>query len=203
MKSRLIALLAVALAIPQAAQAHLVVSGMGPVYDGISHFGLSPEDFLPVIAFGFFAGFCGKAQARWSLFALISSWIAGGCAAMEGAALAPLSASIATAAIFLAVGGLLSFNRPLPPAWCAGIAALLGALRGLGDLSGVSAGFAHFLALTGMAASVFVVFALAVSITLPLQRLWMIVAARVGGSWLAALGLLLVGWIVRYGPVIH
>ncbi len=90
-KSRLIALLAVALAIPQAAQAHLVVSGMGPVYDGISHFGLSPEDFLPVIAFGFFAGFCGKAQARWSLFALVSSWIVGGCAAMEGVALVPLA----------------------------------------------------------------------------------------------------------------
>jgi hypothetical protein len=30
-----------------------------------------------------------------------------------------------------------------------------------------------------------------------------IVAARVGGSWLAALGLLLAGWILRYGAFIR
>jgi hypothetical protein len=53
--------------------------------------------------------------------------------------------------------------------------------------------------LLGMTASVFAVFAIAASLTIPLKRLWIIVAARVGGSWIAALGLLLVGWIVRYG----
>ncbi len=203
MKGRLTALVVTALVLPQAAEAHLVVSGMGPLYDGISHFGLSPEDFLPVIAFGLFAGLCGKAQARWSLLAFVPSWIAGGVAAMAGVALAPMSISIVTAAIFLIVGGLLALNRALPPAWSAGVAALLGALRGLADLSGIAASAAHGLALAGMALGGFVLFALAVSITLPLQRLWMIVAARVGGSWLAALGLLLVGWVVRYGPVIH
>jgi hypothetical protein len=30
----------------------------------------------------------------------------------------------------------------------------------------------------------------------------MIVAARVSGSWLAALGLLLAGWILRFGAVV-
>jgi urease accessory protein len=53
--------------------------------------------------------------------------------------------------------------------------------------------------LLGMVFGVFVVFALAASITLPLTRLWMIIAVRVSGSWLAALGLLLAGWVWRYG----
>ena len=50
-----------------------------------------------------------------------------------------------------------------------------------------------------MVASVFVVFAVAASITLPLTRAWMVVAVRVSGSWLAASGLLLAGWVLRYG----
>ena len=49
---------------PQAADAHLVVSGMGPIYDGISHFGLSPEDFLPVATLALFAGLKGPRQSR-------------------------------------------------------------------------------------------------------------------------------------------
>jgi hypothetical protein len=31
----------------------------------------------------------------------------------------------------------------------------------------------------------------------------MIVAARVGGSWLAALGLLFAGWLLRYGAQVQ
>ena len=50
-RGRLIfAVLALATAGPGVAQAHLVASGMGPIYDGITHFGLSPEDYLSVIA---------------------------------------------------------------------------------------------------------------------------------------------------------
>ena len=55
------------------------------------------------------------------------------------------------------------------------------------------------LTLVGMCAAVFTLVALAASITLPLRQFWMIVAARVTGSWLAATGLLLAGWIIRYG----
>ena len=36
--------------LPAPAHAHLVTTGLGPLYDGISHLFLSFEDFLPVIA---------------------------------------------------------------------------------------------------------------------------------------------------------
>jgi hypothetical protein len=55
----------------------------------------------------------------------------------------------------------------------------------------------------GMAGTAAVLFALAASVTLPLSRLWMIVAARVAGSWVAAAGLLLAGWLLRYGAQVQ
>jgi hypothetical protein len=184
---------------PASAEAHLVSSGMGPLYDGISHFGLSPEDFLPVIALAFFAGLRGPALARLALAILPPAWLAGGLLALSGLALPILALPIATALLFLLIGGLLATDAKIPPPIGAGVAACLGLIRGAGDLAGVAMSGAHILTLFGMVASVFVVFALAASVTLPLQRLWMIVAARVSGSWLAALGLLFAGWILRYG----
>ena len=184
---------------PASASAHLMATGMGPVFDGISHFGLSPEDFLPVIALGFFAGLRGPAHSRMSLGAVTLARFAGGLAAMSGFALPDLALSSLTAALFMLIGILLAANIGLPAALCAFLGASLGLVRGMADLSGVEESITHALSLLGMTASVFAVFAIAASLTIPLKRLWIIVAARVGGSWIAALGLLLVGWIVRYG----
>jgi hypothetical protein len=186
-------------ALPAAAQAHLVVTGMGPIYDGITHFGLSPEDLIPVAALALYAGLRGPATARLLLAVLPLAWLAGGAVALGGISAPATALSVATAGAFLAIGGLLAANLRLPPAASAVAAAGLGLMRGFVDLSGAAFSGGHLLTLAGMCASVFVVFALAASLTLPLQRFWMIVAARVGGSWLAALGLLLAGWVWRYG----
>ncbi|MGZ3401989.1 MAG: HupE/UreJ family protein [Phenylobacterium sp.] len=185
--------------IPAVAQAHLVVTGMGPIYDGIDHFGLSPEDSIPVVALAFFAGLRGPGTARLLLAVLPVAWIAGGVIALAGATAPATVLSIAAAAAFLTIGGLLAANAPLPPAASAVVAAAVGLTRGFADLSGTPLSGGHLLTLAGMAASVFVAFALAASLTLPLKRFWMVVAVRVGGSWLAALGLLLAGWVWRYG----
>ena len=185
--------------VPSLAQAHLVATGIGPLYDGITHFGLSPEDYLPVIALAFLAGLRGPSTSRVLLAALPLAWFAGGLAAMAGAAPPAEAVSIATAVLFLAIGGALAANVQAPPITFVAGAVCLGLLRGLADLSGAGGTAPHLATLLGMVASVFVVVALAVSITLPLTRLWMIVAVRVSGSWLAAAGLLLAGWVWRYG----
>ena len=127
------------------------------------------------------------------------AWIAGGSLAMGGVSLPAVVLPAVTAALFLAIGGLLAANAQLVPRLTAIAAATLGAVRGLADLAGVGPSLPHTGALLGMAGCVFALFALAASLTLPLKRLWMIVAVRVGGSWLAATGLLLAGWIWRYG----
>ncbi|MBS0361709.1 MAG: HupE/UreJ family protein [Proteobacteria bacterium] len=196
---RLLALTALAAALPGVASAHLNASGMGPIYDGIVHFGLSPEDSLPVVALGLYAGLRGPAASRLILAVLPLAWIAGGGLAMAGVDLPAVALSAATAALFLGLGGLLAANADLTPRLIAGAAVALGLVRGLADLAGVEPSLPHAGALLGMSACVFALFAVAASLTLPLKRLWMIVAVRVGGSWLAATGLLLAGWLWRYG----
>jgi hypothetical protein len=188
------------LLVPQVAQAHLMVTGMGPVYDGISHFGLSPEDSLPVVALAFYAGLRGPLPSRLVMAALPMAWFVGGlAAAMSGAILPHVLLPAVTAVILLGIGGLLASNLDLPPAACPALAVVLGLARGAADLEGVAATGNSILMLLGIATSVLVVFALAASVTLPLRRFWMIIAARVTGSWIAAVGLLLAGWILRYG----
>jgi hydrogenase/urease accessory protein HupE len=184
---------------PAAAHAHLVNTGMGPLYDGIDHFGLSPEDYLPVVALAFFAGLRGAAHSRLALAAVTACWIMGGVAALSGVKLPSIASSSLTAALLLSVGALLASDRDCPAVLCAAVAAALGLVRGSADMAGASANLADTVTLIGMAASAFAVFALAASITLPLTRFWMIASVRVGGSWIAALGLLLAGWIWRYG----
>ena len=49
---------------PSDAAAHLVTTGMGPVYDGIGHLLLTPEDLVPVLALALYAGLRGAADGR-------------------------------------------------------------------------------------------------------------------------------------------
>lgn len=200
---RLVALGVLLAAAPACAQAHLVVTGMGPIYDGVSHFGLSPEDSIPVVALALFAGLRGPATARLLLAVLPGAWLLGGLVGLGGVAVPAVALSWATAVAFLLIGGLLAANAQPPRSVSALVAAGLGLLRGGADLLGTSPSAPHLLTLAGMAFSVLVVFAIAASLTLPLKRFWMIIAVRVGGSWLAALGLLLAGWVWRYGARIN
>jgi urease accessory protein len=188
---------------PASAQAHLVATGMGPLYDGVSHFALTPEDNLPVTALGFFAGLRGPAHARLLSWMVPVAWFAGGLLAMMAATPPELTLSAATAVLFLLVGALLAANLELSIAACTSVGVVLALARGMADLAEVRESSAHVLTLFGMCATLFVTIAISASMTLPLKRLWIIVVARVCGSWLAALGLLLAGWILRYGAMIH
>ena len=58
--------------------AHLVTTGLGPVYDGISHVFMSPDDLVPILALSLLAGLNGPAAGRSALFALTGAWLAGG-----------------------------------------------------------------------------------------------------------------------------
>ena len=57
------------------AQAHLVDTGLGPVYDGIAHFALTPEDLLPALALAVLAGLRGADSARRVVFVLPLAWL--------------------------------------------------------------------------------------------------------------------------------
>jgi urease accessory protein len=77
-KSRLLMVLITLMVLilcPLRAEAHLNSTGLGPVYEGLAHFGLSPEDVIPVLALAMHAGLRGAAYGRRALFTLPAAWL--------------------------------------------------------------------------------------------------------------------------------
>ncbi len=182
---------------PIPASAHLVSTGLGPVYDGISHFALTPEEVLPMAALALFAGLRGPAHARRVLFVLPVVWLTACLAAIAPSAECP---PILSGLALLALGTLLATDAKVSPCVTAVIAIMLGIALGsfYGTPSGTDA--RGLLGAVGAAGLAFVLLALLSSVSLPLRRTSARIAVRVAGSWTAALGLLLVGWWVHGRP---
>ena len=180
---------------PRSAEAHLVSTGLGPLYDGISHVLVSPDDLLPVLALGLLAGLNGAAAGRRALFALPAAWLIGGSAGVILDS-AWLPASIAAASC-LVLGLLSALDRRLSPALVTALAISVGLLHGF--LNGVAIGEdqREALGLIGIASATFVLVALTAAPVTCIRVAWARVACRVAGSWIAAVGLLMVGWSIR------
>jgi len=190
--SRLLTLVAVFLPLPAAA--HMPSSGLGPVYDGIFHLLLSPEDLIPLIALALLCGQRGAPFARRALWVVPLAWFAGGLTGMfapstHGAALSAVS--------FLLLGGLVALNAQVPLALLTTLAALFGLFHGYLNGTGLHRFADGAYVLLGLAAAVCVIVAVFASLVIPLRRPWARIAVRVAGSWIAASGLLLLGWALR------
>lgn len=181
--------------LPTPAHAHLVTTGLGPLYDGISHLFLSFEDLLPVVALALLAGLNGPRTGRRALFVVPVAWLLGGLAGFRVGG--PLVPGTAAAASFLVLGGLTAADRRLPPVAVTALAAALGLLHGWLNGAGIAAAGREALGLVGIAGAVFVVVALLAALVVGLRPAWTRIAVRVAGSWIAAIGLLLLGWGLR------
>ena len=188
---------AAALLAPRA-EAHLVTTGLGPVYDGIGHFCLSPEDVLPAIALALLAGERGSRAGRRALFLLPLAWVGGGLASLA-TQLPELSGEAAAALSFLLLGVLVAIDGRLPSGTVAALAVGLGGVHGFyNGLAMRAAGTgAATLQLTGIGVVLFVLVALVAAWVVSLRRAWGRILVRVAGSWIAAMGLLLLGWTFR------
>jgi hydrogenase/urease accessory protein HupE len=189
-------LTAAALALlPTASYAHLVNTGLGPFYDGVSHFALTPEDFLVALALSLLAGQRGAQAGRWALFALPAAWLAGG---LSGLALPTAAAATALSTLsFLALGALVAAEARLPPVWIAGLATVVGALHGYLNGSAMSQARLGSLGVLGIVLTLFATVALAAAMVVAIRRPAARIAIRVAGSWIAAIGLLQLGWSLR------
>jgi urease accessory protein len=188
--------LVITLIVAPSAQAHLMNTGLGPFYDGLAHLFVTPEDLLPVIALGFLAGLRGPRFGRAVLFALPVAWLVGSAA---GLLLAPqVTLPVAETIVTIALGALLAADCPLPLAIVSGLAILLGLLHG--SLNGselpktTSSGQ---ISAAGVAVALFVVVSLLAGQAASVRVPWARVAVRVAGSWIVAIGLLMLGWAMR------
>jgi urease accessory protein len=193
------ALLALLL-LPGRAEAHLISTGMGPVYDGIGHFFLSPEDILPAILVSLMAGQRGPRPGRWTLVFLPGAWVVAGLVGLHCGSLVmsqpKLSAMIA--ATFFIPGVLVASDLRLPEAVVAAVVIALGLVHGFFDgMTSIQEGLSvhdGVLAFIGVAVVLFVIATLATAGVISLRWYWTRIAVRVAGSWMAAIGFLLFGW---------
>ena len=194
MHARAVAMLAIALGCGPA-DAHLDSTGMGPLYDGLMHFLTSPEDWVPALALALLAGLRGVPFGRRVMFTLPAAWLLGSLFGLSAATASPgmLGASF----WFLALGGLVVFDARLSLRAMTALCAMLGLVHGYLNGAGMGLSASAVAASIGLASAVFVLVVLVAAFIARLRTHWARIAVRVAGSWIAASGLLMLGWSVR------
>lgn len=178
---------------PDIAAAHLVTTGMGPVYDGIGHLLLTPEDLVPAMAVALYAGLRGKAPGRRTLFFFPLAWLAGGFTGLmiTGTPTFPLPVLS-----FLLLGGLVAADLSLPDNIVSILVIAVGITHGFYNGTAMEGG-PGVSGLLGIAATLFILVAISSAFVVSLQAAWTRLAVRVAGSWIAAVGLLMIGWLAK------
>jgi len=179
------------------AHAHLMTTGLGPFYDGLAHLFVTPEDLLPVIALSLLAGLRGPGFGRTVLLTLPLACLAGNLASLL--VTAQVALPLVGAALTIVLGALVAADLPLPLAALTGFAIFLGLFSGGVSGSEMARDQALGLGGIGAATAVFVVVAIIAGNTTVLKAQWARIAVRIGGSWIAASGLLMLGWALRKG----
>jgi hydrogenase/urease accessory protein HupE len=99
---------------------------------------------------------------------------------------------------FLLLGGLVAADARLSLLSMTALGALLGLVHGYFNGAGIpEQSSSPLIAVVGIVAAVFVLIALAAAFAIRLQTHWARIAVRVVGSWIAASGLLMLGWAVH------
>ena len=174
--------------------AHLVNTGFGPFYDGITHLGMTPEDILPVLAFAALAGLGGAACGRVVLGVLPAAWLLGGVLGLQQEA--ELAMPVATTLSFLIPGALVAADLAIGRLVIGCLAAGMGLFHGFLNGTAMASG-GGVMGLLGIAVAVFVAVTLLSAFVVSLQSAWARIVVRVSGSWIAAIGLLMLGWSLR------
>jgi len=178
---------------PSVAAAHLVTTGMGPVYDGIGHLLLTPEDLVPALAVALYAGLRGRVPGRRALFLFPLAWLLGG---FSGFSVSSMPAFPLPAISFLLLGILIAADLRVPDNVFTVIAIAVGIMHGFFNGIALKMGPAG-LGLLGIMAALFVLLAIVSAFVLSLKPPWTRIVVRVAGSWVAAMGLLMIGWFFR------
>ena len=185
----------VLISVPSVALAHLVNSGLGPFYDGAMHLALSPGDLLGLVAATLLAGLHGVRAGRLTVIAMPISWFVAGLVGLY----LPLTIDLQWLAVisFVLLGALVAVDKKLPAAAVASLAGLYGALHGLLNGSALGVIGAGLTSLFGVVVTVLVISLIVSSAVVSIRSAWARIAVRVAGSWVAAVGMLMLGWLAQ------
>lgn len=181
--------------VPPSAEAHLVTTGLGPFYDGAMHLLLSPGDLLGLLAAALLAGLRGTRAGRLTILVLPSVWYLSGLIGLN----LPFALDLPWLSVlsFVILGAMVALDPKLPEIVVALLAGIYGTLHGL--LNGAALGVIGVgpLSLLGIVATVLVIALLVSAAVVSLRAAWTRIAVRVVGSWVAAIGMLMFGWLAR------
>jgi len=177
------------------AHAHLINSGFGPFYDGLAHPFLVADDLLPVIALALLAGLRGARCGRRVAFALPLAWFAGMVAARM--VQVPSEPKWLTGVVTIILGALVAADLPLPVTAVTSLAAVAGTAHGFGNGRELATLNGGLLAMAGIVCVLFVVVSIITGQVAALRSSRARIVVRVAGSWIAAIGLLMLGWALR------
>jgi urease accessory protein len=179
-----------------AAEAHLVNTDLGPFYGGLVHPLTALEHLLPLMALGLLAGQQGATTARRVLVALPLALAGGAWLSYPRPTWTGIQALNLLS--LLVLGLLVAVNWHLPTGMTEGLSLVFGVTHGAANgAAAVAAGVSRDLFVAGLLTAGVVLATLVPALVVSLRAAWGQVAVRVAGSWIAAVGLLMVSFALR------
>ncbi len=176
------------------AQAHLVDTRLGDFYGGMLHPLTAFEEILPWLALAILAAFQGPKRARWLLAVFPLGLLAGGILSL----VLPNPPFIpAVSVALIAITGLAvaaAVNVPLPV--LIGLAAVMGLVHGYQNGRDMTVTTDQLLFVSGVTAIGYAVVTMATAGAIAFLKGaggWRAIALRASGSWVAAVGILVLG----------
>lgn len=184
---------------PAAATAHDLSDRYGPLLGALLHPLMALDHALALLAVGLIAGQQRRSDARLTLAALLVALLAGVAGGMLGAV--PETAGATLGRINLVsvplLGALVALGLALPPAVAVPIATLVGLSHGGENGLDIGAHSASFAAVLGVGLAGTVAALPPAMLVSRLPSGWPRVAVRVAGSWIAAIGLIMLALALR------
>lgn len=187
------AILAIA-GMPTAAHAHLVDTRLGDFYGGALHPLTDFQQILPWIALAALAALQGPLRARWLFVVFPLALLAGGAASLV---LPPPPFAALLGLVLVALTGLaLAVAAPVPLPALLILATVMGLLHGYQNGEAMIASTDQLLFLSGVTAIGYAALALMTGAAIAFLRGvggWRPIALRASGSWVAAVGIMVLG----------
>jgi urease accessory protein len=187
------------LASAQAADAHIIASRLGDFYTGALHPLTDLQDLILWAAMGVLAGSLGASKGRWLVLVFPLGLLAGLVFAQETGFASVRPA--ADAGMILVLGLLLAAAVRMPTALLCAIAFGLAVMRGATNTGDLGPETNRLLFAAGLACAGYAAITLIMAVTLAFRRpeagpsvVWRGIAIRAFGGWIAAIGLMMVGF---------
>jgi hydrogenase/urease accessory protein HupE len=172
-----------------------IAEGLGALAGGALRFAANPRDSLVVVGLALLAGLGGPERARTLVLVFCSSWLAGGIlgAAFPGGGALPWATTVS----FSIAGVLVAVDACPPRRWLAGLASAAGLVHGYADGAAIARAGGGTLPLLGACSAALLLAAAATALAVRLRTGRPRIVLRVAGSWIAAVGFLMLGWLAR------